>query len=131
MKHIFNRSKSLFVSVTAAIAAAAMLCACTAGAGTSAGGAGSTAAPVRDSFTFGIATEVYNLDPFASTTADARAVYFNIYEGLTEEAFPDSYYFEGNRGAAFTQIGNAVPPLMSSEIAKRIKAIINNKCILL
>ena len=84
MKHIFNRSKSLFVSVTAAIAAAAMLCACTAGAGTSAGGAGSTAAPVRDSFTFGIATEVYNLDPFASTTADARAVYFNIYEGLTQ-----------------------------------------------
>lgn len=91
MKHIFNRSKSLFVSATAAVVTAAILCACAAGAGNAGGGTASAdaagtaaAAPARDSFTFGIATEVYNLDPFASTTADARAVYFNIYEGLTE-----------------------------------------------
>lgn len=34
------------------------------------------------SFIYGLATEVDNLDPFASTTADARSIYFNIYEGL-------------------------------------------------
>lgn len=34
------------------------------------------------SFVYGLATEVDNLDPFQSTTADARSIYFNIYEGL-------------------------------------------------
>ena len=44
-----------------------------------------TGAPAEGGeFVFGIATEVNNLDPFTSTTADARGVYFNIYEGLVK-----------------------------------------------
>lgn len=35
-------------------------------------------------FVFGIATEVYNFDPFTATTADAKGIYFNIYEGLVK-----------------------------------------------
>lgn len=35
-------------------------------------------------FVFGLATEVYNYDPFDSATADARSIYFNIYDGLVK-----------------------------------------------
>lgn len=43
--------------------------------------AGSTPAE-GGSFVFGLTTEVDNFDPFTATTADAKSIYFNIYEGL-------------------------------------------------
>ena len=36
------------------------------------------------SFVFGLTTEVDNFDPFTATPADAKSVYFNIYEGLVK-----------------------------------------------
>ena len=36
------------------------------------------------SFVYGLAAEVDNLDPFTATTADAKSIYFNIYEGLVK-----------------------------------------------
>lgn len=50
-----------------------------------------------------------------------------IREAARIQGFPDNYYFETSRTAAFKQIGNAVPPKLSQRLSKVILHILNDK----
>lgn len=61
----------------------------------------------------------YYIYPTPDPTIDtARSI--TVREAARLQSFPDDYYFEGNRGAAFKQIGNAVPVVLAYKIAKEI-----------
>jgi DNA (cytosine-5)-methyltransferase 1 len=47
-----------------------------------------------------------------------------VREGARLQSFPDWFMFEGNEGAQFNQIGNAVPPLLALAVGKATRSAI-------
>ncbi|SMB82170.1 DNA cytosine methyltransferase [Deinococcus hopiensis] len=52
-------------------------------------------------------------------SSQARTI--TVREAARLQSFPDAFLFHGSMGAAFRQIGNAVPPLMSRALATTIR----------
>ena len=51
----------------------------------------------------------------------------SVREAARLQTFPDDFYFEGSRTAIFKQIGNAVPPLLATEIGRRVSSMLNGE----
>lgn len=62
----------------------------------------------------------YYIYPTLNPTVDnVRSI--TVREAARLQSFPDDYFFEGSRCAAFKQIGNAVPVLLAYKIALALK----------
>ena len=62
----------------------------------------------------------YYIYPTLSPTVEnVRSI--TVREAARLQSFPDDFYFEGSRSAAFKQIGNAVPVILAYKIAEELK----------
>ncbi|MBK5719541.1 DNA cytosine methyltransferase [Dysgonomonas sp. Marseille-P4677] len=68
----------------------------------------------------------YYIYPTLNPTIDnVRSI--TVREAARLQSFPDDYYFEGSRSAAFKQIGNAVPVVLAHKIALELQKQFENE----
>jgi DNA (cytosine-5)-methyltransferase 1 len=68
----------------------------------------------------------YYIYPNGTPTLDnVRSI--TIREAARIQSFPDDFFFEGSRSAAFKQIGNAVPVVLAEKIGQKIKQLLEHE----
>jgi DNA (cytosine-5)-methyltransferase 1 len=55
---------------------------------------------------------------------DEQARMISIREAARLQSFPDAFFFTGNMGDCFRQIGNAVPPVMARAVAEAVLRVL-------
>jgi DNA (cytosine-5)-methyltransferase 1 len=63
-------------------------------------------------------------DGYSHIHYDAQKRSITVREAARLQSFPDAFVFSGNTGDCFTQIGNAVPPLLAFALATHMRSLL-------